>query len=275
MRFSAGDAGKLGALLRDAARSEVVPRFRRLQEGEVRAKAGPHDVVTEADLAAERRITADLGVHWPGVLVIGEEAAASDPAWLSRLNAADLAFVVDPIDGTFNYAAGVPLFAVMAAALVRGEIIMAAIYDPMGDDTALALRGEGAWIETPDGGRSDLHVAPPQKLADMAVILSWQFLPEPRRSRVCAALPRFAASWNYRCAGHEYRVAASGKCDALLYNRLFPWDHAPGWLLHREAGGYSARFDQSAYTPLETTGGLLCATDKEAWQELRHTLLGE
>lgn len=275
MTFSANDASKLAVLLREAARSEVLPRFRRLQEGEVREKSGPHDVVTEADLAAERRITADLGANWPGSLVIGEEAASIDPASLSRLNGADLAFVVDPIDGTFNYAAGVPLFAVMAAALVRGEIVMAAIHDPMGDDTALALRGEGAWIETPDGRRSDLRVAAAQSLGDMAVILSWQFLPEPRRSRVCAALPRFGASWNYRCAGHEYRVAASGKCHALMYNRLFPWDHAPGWLLHREAGGYSARFDQSPYTPLETTGGLLCATDKEAWQELRQTLLGE
>ncbi len=67
---------------------------------------------------------------------------------------AELAFVVDPVDGTANFAAGLPLFGVMAAAIVRGEVVAAAIHDPVGDDTALALRGEGAWIEAPDGQRS-------------------------------------------------------------------------------------------------------------------------
>ncbi len=248
MKFSARDATDLAGLLRDAAQAEVVPRFRRLAAGDVRTKAGPLDVVTEADEAAERHIFAALIARWPGCVVVGEEAAAADAGLLARLDGADLAFVVDPIDGTFNYAAGVPLFAVMAAAVVRGEVVMAAIHDPMGDDTALALRGEGAWTCSPDGRRSDLRVAAAVPLAEMTAILSWQFLPEPRRSRVCAALPRLAASWNYRCAGHEYRLAAGGGCHALLYHRLLPWDHAPGWLLHREAGGYAARFDGSAYT---------------------------
>ncbi len=73
---------------------------------------------------------------------------------------ADLAFVVDPVDGTANFAAGLPLFGVMAAVIVRGEMVAAAIHDPICDDTALALRGEGAWTEAPDGRRTDLRVAP-------------------------------------------------------------------------------------------------------------------
>ncbi|HEX5326698.1 MAG TPA: inositol monophosphatase family protein, partial [Acetobacteraceae bacterium] len=268
MILSARDAANLSEVLRAAGQIEVLPRFRRLVADEVRAKSGPLDVVTAADEAAERYISAALAACFPGCVVVGEEATAADPSLLGLLAEADLAFVVDPIDGTFNYAAGVPLFAVMAAALVRGEVVLAAIHDPMGDDVALALRGEGAWSESPDGRRADLRVAAPGPLAAMTGIVSWQFLPEPRRSQVCAALPRLAASWNYRCAGHEYRMAAAGHCHALLYHRLLPWDHAPGWLLHREAGGYSARFDGSPYTALEVTGGLLCAPDEESWQVL-------
>jgi fructose-1,6-bisphosphatase/inositol monophosphatase family enzyme len=275
MTFSTGDAIDLAAILRDAAQAELRPRFRRLQGGEVRAKSGPLDLVTAADEAAERRITASLAAAWPGAVIVGEEAAAADKRLLDRLGKAELAFVVDPLDGTYNYAAGVPLFAVMAAAVMRGEVVMAAIHDPMGDDTALALRGEGAWIEEPTGRRTDLRVAVPVPLAQMTAILSWQFLPEPWRGRVCSALPRLAASWNYRCAGHEYRVAAAGHCHALLYHRLLPWDHAPGWLVHREAGGYSARFDGSAYTPLEVAGGLICAPNRESWTVLRDALLGD
>jgi fructose-1,6-bisphosphatase/inositol monophosphatase family enzyme len=62
----------------------------------------------------------------------------------------------------------------------------------------------------------------------------------------------------------------------LLYNRLMPWDHAPGWLLHREAGGgHAARFDGTPYTPLDTTGGLIAAPDASSWEAVREVLLGE
>ena len=62
---------------------------------------------------------------------------------------------------------------------------------------------------------------------------------------------------------------------ALLYNKLMPWDHAAGWLLHREAGGHSAHFDGSAYQPTHTSGGLLCAPDAASWQALKTALLDE
>ena len=162
----------------------------------------------------------------------------------------------------------------MAAAIRRGRVEMAAIFDPMGDDTMLALAGQGAWVETPDGARAPLRVAAPDLPARMSGAVSWQFLPESLRSRLLGNLPKLAASWNYRCAGHEYRLAASGGCHVLMYHRLLPWDHAPGWLLHREAGGYSAQFDGGEYAPERITGGLICAPDRAAWDAVRATLLG-
>ncbi len=92
----------------------------------------------------------------------------------------------------------------------------------------------------------------PVPVAEMTGNVSWRFLPEPQRSTVCANLPRLGGSWDYRCAAHEYRMACAGHCHLLFFNRLMPWDHAPGWLLHQEAGGYSARLDGSPYTPLRT-----------------------
>jgi fructose-1,6-bisphosphatase/inositol monophosphatase family enzyme len=270
--FSAADASALAALLRAAARAEVMPRFRRLAPEQIRAKSGPLDVVTEADTASERMIAAGLAARFPGALVVGEEAASADPALLAQLAGAPLAFVVDPVDGTFNFAAGVPLFAVMAAAIVAGRVAMAAIHDPLGDDTALALAGGGAWIETPDGARRPIRVAAPTPVAAMTGVVSWQFVAEPLRGRMMAGVSGLAATWNYRCAGHEYRLAATGGCHLLAYNRLLPWDHAPGWLLHREAGGYAARFDGSDYSPAETGGGLICAPDRAGWGAAREQL---
>ncbi|WP_338824106.1 inositol monophosphatase family protein [Bradyrhizobium septentrionale] len=68
-------------------------------------------------------------------------------------------------------------------------------------------------------------------------------------------------------------MAASGHCHLLFYNKLMPWDHAAGWLLHREAGGYSAHFDGSPYKPVNLTGGLLCAPDEESWHAAQQASL--
>lgn len=267
-------SAEVAALLRDAARAEILPRFRRLAQGQVRAKSGPLDLVTDADEGAERIIEAGLKRMFPGCAVVGEEAAAADPSVMDRLADADLAFVVDPVDGTANFAAGLPLFATMAAAVVKGEVVGAWIHDPLGDDTAIALRGEGAWIADPEGRPiSDLRVAAPVPLDRMVGAISWGFLPPPLRGQVTARFPLFAGVVGYRCAAHEYRWAAGGHGHVLFYNRLMPWDHLPGWLLHREAGGYSARFDGSALLPTHRDGGLICAPDRDSWEAVRHALL--
>lgn len=273
MSFSHADLAALAALLREAARAEIMPRFRRLGPAAIRHKSGPLDLVTDADEAAEAMITAALRRRFPGALVVGEEAVAQDPGLLHGLAGADLAFVVDPVDGTANFAAGLPLFGVMAAAIQRGEVVAAAIHDPLGDDTALALRGEGAWMESAEGARRDLRVKAARPVARMAGTVSWRYLPAPLRQRVCGRLPLLGAAWDFRCAAHEYRLLADGQCDFLVFNRLMPWDHAPGWLLHREAGGYSASFAGAPYRVDVMEGGLICAPDRASYAALRAALL--
>jgi len=274
MTFTAADLSDLAQLLREAARAEILPRFRNLAAGSVRTKTGPLDFVTEADEAAERMITAGLEKRFPGSVVVGEESTSADMTRLRLLRDADLAFVVDPVDGTANFAAGLTLFGVMAAAIVRGEVVASVIHDPIGDDTALALRGEGAWIERPDGRRTDLRVAASVPVGAMAGNVSWRFLPPGLRERVCGNLPKLGGTWDYRCSAHQYRMVAAGACHFSFYHRLYPWDHAPGWLLHREAGGFSAAFDGSSYSPLRVEGGLICAPDRGGWEAVRGALLG-
>ncbi len=267
--LTSGQLQDLWLLMRQAAEAEILPRFRQLAAGAVRMKTGPLDLVTDADEAAERVITAGIGRLFPGAVVVGEEATAADPGLLRRIADADLAFVVDPVDGTANFAAGLPLFGVMLAAMVRGEIVASVIHDPIGGDGALALRGEGAWMEQPSGARADLRVAAPAPLARMTGAINWRYLPEPERGRMLAALPRFATTWDYRNAAHEYRLLAQGFAHVALFARMMPWDHAPGCLIHREAGGYSARLDGSPYTPTETRGGIILAPDRESWEVVR------
>jgi fructose-1,6-bisphosphatase/inositol monophosphatase family enzyme len=273
--FSVRQSQELVLLLRTAARKEILPRFQRLEAGDVRHKTGPLDLVTEADEAAERMITTGLQHVFPGCVVVGEEAASGNPALLGRLDGAELAFVVDPVDGTQNFAAGLPLFGVMAAAIVNGEVVAAVIHDPISDDSAVALRGEGAWVESVGGKRRDLHVAAPVEVGKMTGSVGWRYLPREQRPMVAKNQTKLAAAFDLRCAAHQYRMLAAGHCHFMLFNRLMPWDHAPGWLLHQEAGGYSARFDGTPYVPTRTVGGLICTPDYPSYVALKEALFEE
>jgi len=271
--FSTRDLRQVGAALALAARTEIMPRFGKLRTSQVRQKSSALDLVTDADEAAERAISEALAAAFPGALIVGEEGAYRDPTVLQQLSTAELAFIIDPIDGTKNFVSNLPLFGVMAAATMRGEIVAGVIYDPVSRDWAYALRDGGAWMEYEDGSRTMLRVAKPVPVSAMEGIVGTGFLPEPLRKTVLANLGKLAATANLRCAAHEYRLAAAGSCHLLLYNRLMPWDHAAGWLLHREAGGYSAHFDGTAYQVSHLTGGLICTPDEATWRLARAALL--
>lgn len=266
--------GVVGAILARAAVQEILPRFRALRADQVRQKTSAFDIVTEADEAAEAVIAAGLREAFPGAIVVGEEGTERDPALLQAIGSAELAFVVDPVDGTKNFASGLPLFGVMAAAIRRGEIVAGVIHDPICRDFAYAVRDGGAWLEREDGARTSLRVAPPVPAEKMEGVVGTTFLPQPLRDTVNGNLSKLGSSTWLRCAAHEYRLAASGHCHLLLYNKLMPWDHAAGWLLHREAGGYSAHFDGTPYRPTDLAGGLICAPDEASWRAARTALLG-
>lgn len=272
MIFTRQDHDRLDGILTEAAQREVMPRFRKLAREDVREKTAPGDLVTEADEAAERFIYAELERAFPGAVLIGEEAATRDPTLLDRLADAELAFVIDPIDGTLNYASDLPLFAVMAAAVVRGETVAAVIHDPVLDDSALALRGEGAWLRGAGGKVRELRVGKAAAPSAMSGMVSWQYFREPLRQAIPGRFPAFAQVASLRCCGQEYRLAAGGHCDFLFYGVLNPWDHAPGALLYSEASGHARMLDGSVYRSGRPSTGLLCAPDAESWEQVRSIL---
>ncbi|MER8900540.1 inositol monophosphatase family protein [Mesorhizobium sp. M0772] len=262
----------LAELLADAARAEIMPRFRRLGEGDIRQKTSAADLVTEADINAERLITARLRERYPTAMIVGEEACSDNPALLQGLGDADLAFVVDPVDGTFNFASGVPLFGVMLSVVVKGETVAGIIHDPVGRDWLIGAKGAGSHIRHAHGVLETVHVADAVPISQMTGSVSWQYLAEPQRSLLARNQTKTLSQFGYRCAAHEYRLLASGHAHFVVYNKLMPWDHLVGVLIHAEAGGYTARIDGSAYLPSHIDGGILVAPDKESWQELRREL---
>lgn len=263
---------RLTAILRDAAKTEIMPRFRKLDEGSIRTKSHVHDLVTEADEQAERAITAAIKDAAPHMVVIGEEAVAANPKLLETHFENETVIYVDPVDGTWNFAAGLPLFAVMAAVVQKGEVVSGVIYDPVGDDWIMTERGCGCFQVFPDGRMARQTFAAPVPLEEMAGTASVSYVDRDKRPTILANLAKIHTLAAYRCAGHEYRLGAGGNLNFMMYNRLTPWDHAAGSLMMAEAGAHVAHFDGSAYKPAHLEGGLLIASDKSSWDELRREI---
>ncbi len=260
------DPQRVEAIIRDAAQDIILPRFQRLARHEImEKKAG--EVVTIADLEAEERLARELVNLVPGSRFVGEEAASRDPSLLRSLAEKGAAWLVDPVDGTGNFAAGKPLFAVIVSFLVDGETRAGWIHDPVSGSTATAARGEGAWL---DGAR--LRTAPPVPLEDMSGSLNYSYFPPHMREYVRRRAHRFREIKIYRCAAHDYLALARGEKHFSLYRRLWPWDHAAGVLLLAEAGGRTARLDGRPYRAHERVEGLLSASDATSWEDVKNYL---
>lgn len=258
----------VAALMRRAAHEAILPRFRKLADHERREKS-PGDVVTDADEQAEAILAEGLRTLAPDAMIVGEEAAAADPGLLDRIAGVPDLFVVDPLDGTANFAVGIPMFAVMVARVRRGATVAAWILDPLADSLLWAGAGQGAWR---DGHR--LAVARPAMPASMSGIVSLRFGDRATAARIAERLDRVAAAMQLRCAGHEYAYLSEGRLHFAFFRRLMPWDHAPGVLIHAEAGGHAAHLDGTPYRPdgPVQSRGLLCAPDAASWQLVRDTL---
>lgn len=274
MSFSRADMDRLSAIMTEAAEAEIMPRFRSLGQDGIREKTGALDLVTDADEQGEWHIRDACAKAFPNALFVGEESVARDPSLLDKLKSADLSIIVDPIDGTSNFAWGMPLFGVMAAVVSKGETVAGLIYDPVGRDWRKGLKGVGAWAEHANGATDDLKVAKPDKLSEMTGLSSWYLMPEPMRSRTVANLAKSKACFNYRCAAYEYRLIADGLVHFTLHYKLMPWDHAAGVLIHAEAGGYSALLDGTPYAASLHEGGIISAPDKATYDLIRREMLG-
>ncbi|WPZ33175.1 inositol monophosphatase [Thalassobaculum sp. OXR-137] len=269
------DLDRLAATLTEVAEAEILPRWRNLAEGDIREKTGPTDLVTVADEAAERRLVELLPDLYPGSVVIGEESVEKDRSLLGRIDGDAPVWIVDPVDGTNNFAEGKDRFCVMVALAHRGETIASAIHQPVEKRTAVAARGEGAWMLA-EGTRAPLRVAAAAGIEEMEGSFNFRFFPEEVRPGIRARANEMLGDRHYRrgCAGYDYIQLATGRWHYAVYWKKMPWDHAPGLLIHAEAGGYSACVDGTPYRPGKLGGGIIAAADEAGWQALRDQVVG-
>lgn len=256
------------ALLDRVAEQAILPRYGKLALDEI-AQKQPDDLVTIADREAEAMLTDGLEAIIPGLPVVGEEAAHADPAVLDRLTGD--CWIVDPIDGTHNFAHGKPPFGILIAMAAGGEAHTGWIYDCLSRRLCIAHRGKGAFINGERVTARATRETPP------VAAISTIFMDPEERERVKAHVaPHYRLVDTPRCAAEQYPRLALGTNDVSIFNRTLAWDHAAGVLWLNEAGGMAARPDGSPYRVDEIDRtGLLGAASPALWEELaaRYNLL--
>lgn len=263
----------VSALLRQAAEQAILPVFGRREA--FPEEKSPGEWVTAADRTAEAFLAPRLAALLPGSVVVGEEEAALDPSVLDRLTIDGEVWLLDPVDGTSNFAAGKPPFAVMAALLHRGETVASWLLEPLTGRLAVAERGGGAWLNGDRVGAGvDAGIAQATPTALQGAVLR-RFLPADLGAHIETVEPDSAQlSAGSGCAGHDYAAVATGVLDFVLFWRTLPWDHVPGALFVSEAGGVAARLDGSPYRAADhARTGLLVARDPDLWPQVRDLLV--
>jgi fructose-1,6-bisphosphatase/inositol monophosphatase family enzyme len=255
-------------LLEQAAEEIILPRFNNLHADDIQHKAAD-DVVTIADREAEIFLTQNLPKLIDGSLVVGEEATHEDEKRLEVLEGDAPVWVIDPLDGTGNFAAGDDRFALMVCLIVQGETRAAWIYQPVPQILTSAELGGGAFA---DGER--LHIqSQAQPLSQLRGALLTRFLPDNLRPTAQAAASEFDEIFMSRCGGFDYPAFASGQLQFLFYYKTLVWDHAPGSLIATEAGGIVRRLDGSKYHPTDQRSGLLVADNIENWRNIQQQVV--
>lgn len=250
------------AVIRDAVERAILPHYRSLAAHEITAKAAD-DVVTIADAEAEVILAEGLAKLLPEAAIVGEEAAHADPAVLDRLGN-DLCWIIDPVDGTNNFAASKPPFGVLIALTQGRETISGWIYDALTGRFCHAHAGKGAWIDgTPTRARPSGQTPP-------IAAISLVFADPARRAALTTGIaPHYTVVNIPRCAAEQYPRIVLGQNDVSVFEKTLAWDHAAGVLFVNEAGGKAARPDGTPYrVDRHLEPGLLAASTPALWDEL-------
>ena len=195
-------------------------------------------IVTEADLAMQQALTSALAERFPEVQMLGEEASKAEQTRVIQ-GTADY-WCLDPVDGTTNFHATVPLFSVSLGLISAGEIVLGVVYDPNRDEYFGAIRGQGFWI---NGARVE-RPSQPDRLGNCIAFIDFKRLGTELGTSLVQDTP-YKSQRNIGTCALEWAWLAAGRVNLLLHGRESIWDYTAGVLLTEEAGGKCETFDAS------------------------------
>jgi len=243
-----------------AAQEELLPRFALVERQHKRDGS----VLTEADLAVQSRIAAQLLQQWPETVFLGEEMTAAEQTKL--LASSQPVWCLDPLDGTSNFAAGIPYFCISLALLQQGEVLLGMVYDPVRDECFTASREQGAQLNG-----EPLQVQQTSlELGQTTALIDFKRLDKALATRLVTQIP-YASQRSFGSVALDWCWLAAGRCHVYLHGRSNIWDYAAGNFIFDAAGGYSTTLDgEAVFTHALTPRSSVAAVDQSlfsAWTE--------
>lgn len=255
------------AAMKEATDAEVMPRWRSLEDAEIRTKTAEWDLVTDADEGAERLLTVALR-ELVDVPVVGEEATSKNASLLDLVDREGAVWVVDPVDGTRNFVRGTEAFGCMVALIDDGRTLASWITYPAVERHMHAVRGVGAYL---DGER--ITASAPHDPEALRGAVGAAFYAGDGQAMMDRAATLGPAQPIRFCAAWDYLDVATGVTDYVSFSRTLPWDHAPGTLICEEAGLMARRPTGAEYLPGDGGSGILTA-HPSVWQRVADALAG-
>ncbi len=226
----------LQKIIREAAQQELLPRFRQI----TRQFKADGSIVTEADLAMQQRVMDELKAHWPEIALLGEEMSTAEQQHQLDNSPSGL-WILDPLDGTSNFAAGIPCFSVSLALFINGKVELGLIYDPLLDECFIAIDGKGTYLN----GERLQPSKKPLPLEKCIAQVDFKRLPNALAAQL-ATQPPYSSQRSFGSGTLDWCWLAAGRVHLYVHGQQKLWDYSAGQLILREAGGHSCTFDGDA-----------------------------
>lgn len=238
------DLDFLARIVRRTAATEIMPRFCQTTAGQ----KPDGSLITEADLAVQARLTEALADAFPNIPLLGEEMTGEEQARLLA-ESGDGLWVLDPLDGTTNYANGFPGFGIALALLERGRPVMGVVLDPVRDECFTAARGAGAFLN----GVRMRSGANGSELCDCIAMIDLKRVP---RNAIPALFRSggFGSQRNLGSVALEWCWLGAGRFQLYLHGGQKLWDYAAGRLIAEESGAAAQHYRRDDLRPIENPG---------------------
>lgn len=233
----------LEALVREVADEEIVPRFASGKFGKQTKLDG--SVLTEVDKNVQDRIEQKLKQLWPEIAFLGEEMSPEKQQETMQSNAV---WCLDPLDGTSNFATGIPFFGVSLALIENRESKLGLVYDPMRQECFTAIKGEGCWLNGTKLSETRTEEVTPQ-LKEMIAVVDLKRLLKPESKKLLSAIcdqHPYRSQRNFGSCAIEWCWLAAGRFQIYIHGGQKLWDYAAGVLILSEAGGVSSTIEGDA-----------------------------
>ncbi len=239
------------------AKQEVLARFEQV----VAEEKQDGSLLTEADTEMQKQTQAFLEQNWPEYAFLGEESPAEEQE--AAMNSQSGCWILDPVDGTSNFAIGVPFYSVSLALMISGRLVAGLVYDPSRDEMFAARLQQGATLNN----RPLIAKTMKQHIKQTSGIIDFKRLSAEMASKIAIECP-YSSQRSFGSVALDWCWIAAGRGQIYLHGAQNIWDYAAGWLILDEAGGYSCTLDnESVVTPKVVKRSAVAATTKELFTE--------